>query len=155
MALLDSQPRPLARVLLSSKHRSWSMEWLYTTAGPAVGRGARRGDGRDALDAPEDEGERGANGPRRQSGRGLAYWTDGSSARIVYVTPGDRMIALDATTGRPIPGFAQPGVVDLKQGLDQRASIRDGRIGLAAAPVIAKDVIVVGGPTGSERRRAA
>src|SRR5687767_3978525 len=68
---------------------------IYTTAG------SRRAV--VALDAAtgemlwmhrEDEGQRGTNAPRRQSGRGLAYWTDGSSARIVYVTPGYRMIAL-------------------------------------------------------------
>ena len=123
---------------------------LYTTAG------SRRSV--VALDAAtgemlwmhrEDEGQRGANGPRRQSGRGLAYWTDGSSARIVYVTPGYRMIALDATTGRPIPGFGNQGVVDLKQGLDQEGvDPVTAEIGLAAAPVIAKDVIVVGAAHG-------
>ena len=123
---------------------------LYTTAG------SRRSV--VALDAAtgemlwmhrEDEGQRGANGPRRQSGRGLAYWTDGSSARIVYVTPGYRMIALDAKTGRPIPGFGNQGVVDLKQGLDQEGvDPVTAEIGLAAAPVIAKDVIVVGAAHG-------
>ena len=123
---------------------------LYTTAG------SRRSV--VALDAAtgemlwmhrEDEGQRGANAPRRQSGRGLAYWTDGSSARIVYVTPGYRMIALDATTGRPIPGFGNQGVVDLKQGLDQEGvDPVTAEIGLAAAPVIAKDVIVVGAAHG-------
>ena len=123
---------------------------LYTTAG------SRRSV--VALDAAtgemlwmhrEDEGQRGANGPRRQSGRGLAYWTDGSSARIVYVTPGYRMIALDAKTGRPIPGFGNEGVVDLKQGLDQEGvDPVTAEIGLAAAPVIAKDVIVVGAAHG-------
>ena len=29
--------------------------------------------------------------PRRLSGRGLAYWTDGKEARILYVTPGYRL----------------------------------------------------------------
>ncbi len=36
----------------------------------------------------EDEGRRAEQAPRRQSGRGLAYWSDGRAARIVYVTPG-------------------------------------------------------------------
>ena len=79
----------------------------------------------------------------------MAYWTDGSSARIVYVTPGYRMIALDAKTGRPIAGFGNQGVVDLKQGLDQEGvDLVTAEIGLAAAPVIAKDVIVVGAAHG-------
>src|SRR5262244_3497258 len=47
----------------------------------------------------EREGERGAAAPRQLSGRGLAYWTDGREERILYVTPGYRLIALDAKTG--------------------------------------------------------
>jgi quinoprotein glucose dehydrogenase len=50
----------------------------------------------------EDEGARGASAPRALSGRGLAYWTDGKVERILYVTPGYRMICLDAKTGTPI-----------------------------------------------------
>ena len=46
------------------------------------------------------EGARGAAAPRQLSGRGLAYWTDGREERILYVTPGYRLIALDAKTGR-------------------------------------------------------
>jgi quinoprotein glucose dehydrogenase len=44
----------------------------------------------------EKEGARGAGAPRRLSGRGLAYWTNGREERILYVTPGYRLIALDA-----------------------------------------------------------
>ena len=49
----------------------------------------------------ENEGKRGESAPRQLSGRGLAYWSDGRDARVVYVTPGYRMIALDAKTGVP------------------------------------------------------
>src|SRR5207247_6681000 len=35
----------------------------------------------------ENEGERGAAAPRQLSGRGLAHWSDGPDARILYVTP--------------------------------------------------------------------
>src|SRR5437016_13274104 len=49
----------------------------------------------------EREGARGANAPRQLSGRGLAYWTDGQEARRMYVTPGYRVIRLDAKTGAP------------------------------------------------------
>ena len=47
----------------------------------------------------EHEGARGAAAPRALSGRGLAYWSDGKEDRILYVTPGYRLIALDAKTG--------------------------------------------------------
>src|SRR3990167_264997 len=54
------------------------------------------------------EGPRGAAAPRQLSGRGLAYWTDGKGDnRIIYVTPGYRLIALDAKTGAPIKTFGK------------------------------------------------
>ena len=57
----------------------------------------------------EREGARGAAAPRQLSGRGLAYWTDGKEARILYVTPGYRLIALDAKTGALVPAFGEKG----------------------------------------------
>src|SRR4030095_7055746 len=47
----------------------------------------------------EREGARGQAAPRQLSGRGLAYWSDGREERILYVTPGYQLIALDAKTG--------------------------------------------------------
>src|SRR6058998_2335001 len=58
----------------------------------------------------EHEGARGAAAPRQLSGRGLAYWTDGKQARILYVTPGYRLVALDAKTGSLMPGFGNKGI---------------------------------------------
>src|SRR5579864_1392727 len=67
----------------------------------------------------ENEGERAANAPRQLSGHGLAYWTDGKEERIIYVTPGYRLVALNAKTGVPVPSFGVNGVVDLKKDDDQ------------------------------------
>jgi len=92
----------------------------------------------------EDEGERGAAAPRRLSGRGLAHWADGDQERIVYVTPGYRMIALDAATGVPVAGFGGEGIVDLKLEADQDMDLVTGEIGLHATPIIADGVIVIG-----------
>ncbi len=92
----------------------------------------------------ENEGKRGEAAPRRLSGRGLAYWTDGREARIIYVTPGYRMVALDAKTGNRIPGFGKNGIVDLKLEIDQEMDLETGEIGLHAAPVISSDVVVIG-----------
>jgi len=91
-----------------------------------------------------DEGARGAAAPRLLSGRGLAYWTDGTEERILYVTPGYRLIALDAATGQPVPGFGTQGVVDLKQNFDQDLDLVHAAVGLHATPMIAKNVVVVG-----------
>ncbi|HJQ20703.1 MAG TPA: PQQ-binding-like beta-propeller repeat protein [Gemmatimonadaceae bacterium] len=64
-----------------------------------------------------DEGIRWQKAPRRYSGRGLAYWTDGTNERVVVVTPGYHLISLDAKTGDFDPNFGDHGVVDLMEGL--------------------------------------
>jgi quinoprotein glucose dehydrogenase len=92
----------------------------------------------------ENEGARGAAAPRQLSGRGLAYWTDGREERILYVTPGYRLVALDAKTGVPVSTFGDKGIVDLKQNDDQTMDLTKASIGLHATPVIAKDVVIVG-----------
>jgi len=92
----------------------------------------------------ENEGARAAAAPRQLSGRGLAYWTDGREERIIYVTPGYRMIALDAKTGIPVASFGEKGVVDMKQNDDQTMDLTTASIGLHATPVVAKDVVIVG-----------
>jgi len=92
----------------------------------------------------EDEGARGAAAPRQLSGRGLAYWTDGTEQRILYVTPGYRLIALDAKTGNRVPGFGVNGVVDLKLDDDQDIDLVTGEVGLHATPVVARNVVIVG-----------
>ena len=92
----------------------------------------------------EDEGPRGSAGPRLLSGRGLSYWTDGREQRILYVTPGYRLVALDAKTGAVIPTFGDKGSVDLKKDDDQIIDPMSIEIGLHATPVIAKNVVIVG-----------
>jgi quinoprotein glucose dehydrogenase len=91
-----------------------------------------------------NEGKRGEAAPRQLSGRGLAYWSDGKEARLVYVTPGYQMIALDAKTGDRVPTFGKNGIVDLKLDNDQVIDAENGEIGLHAAPIISKDIILVG-----------
>ena len=92
----------------------------------------------------EVEGERGSNAPRQLSGHGVAYWTDGREERIIYVTPGYRMIALDAKTGAPVPAFGKAGVVDLKLDDDQEIDLIHGDVGLHSTPIVAKNVVIVG-----------
>ena len=123
---------------------------LYTTAG------ARRDVA--AIDAATgetlwmfryDEGIRGQLAPARApSGRGVAYWTDGrGDERILYVTLGYRLIALNAKTGRPIPDFGKDGVVDLYEGLDRPAP-KDGQITWGSPPLVVRDIAVVGANLG-------
>ena len=120
---------------------------VYTTAG------SRRGV--VALDAVtgeliwvhgEKEGARGGAAPRQLSGRGLSYWSDGKEARILYVTPGYRLVALDARTGQPVEGFGAHGIVDLKRDFDQeiRPDLVTGEVGLHATPTVAGNIVLVG-----------
>ena len=92
----------------------------------------------------ENEGPRGAAAPRQLSGRGLAYWTDGTEERILYVTPGYRLIALDAKTGIPSQRFGKAGVVDLKLDDDQEIDLVTGEVGLHATPLVAGNMVIVG-----------
>ncbi|HTM29870.1 MAG TPA: PQQ-binding-like beta-propeller repeat protein [Vicinamibacterales bacterium] len=91
-----------------------------------------------------DEGERGSVAPRQFSGRGLSYWTDGRDARIYYVTPGYRLVALDAQTGARLGGFGLDGQVDLMRDFDQDVDPLSGAVGLHATPLVTRDVIIVG-----------
>jgi quinoprotein glucose dehydrogenase len=120
---------------------------LYTTVGTrraAVALNAATGE--LLWMHAEDEGLRGRNAPRNGAGRGVAYWSnaDGTDQRIIYVTPGYRMIALNARTGIPIAGFGQNGVVDLKLEDDQELDPVTAELGLNATPLVAGDVVVVG-----------
>ena len=92
----------------------------------------------------EHEGARGEAAPRQLSGRGLAYWTDGREERILYVTPGYRLIALDAKTGNPVPSFGKDGVVDLKLEDDQEMDLVNGEVGLHATPIVAGNTVIIG-----------
>ena len=117
---------------------------LYTTAG------SRRAV--TALDAATgeqlwvyslNEGERGANAPRRLSGRGLAFWRDGEDQRVLFVTPGYRLIALNARTGRPIETFGDDGIVDLYETMDQGDDWDPMQLGTHSPPTIANGVVIV------------
>ncbi len=134
---------------------------LYTTAG------SRRAV--VALDAATgeylwlyrlDEGERAEASMRRLSGRGVGYWSDGQGDdRIFFVTIGYQLVGLDATTGRPVPGFGTNGIVDLKEHNDQELDPITSELAWNGAPVVAGNVVLVGaasrpGGTPPSRRNA-
>ena len=98
----------------------------------------------------EKEGARGAASPRQLSGRGVAWWSDGKGDdRILYVTPGYRLVCLDAKTGQPIRTFGQDGLVDMKRfavyGTGQPIDLITGEIGVHSTPAVTKSgVILIG-----------
>ena len=65
----------------------------------------------------DDTAERGAVRPNN---RGLSYWSDNKGDdRILFVTPGYQLVALNAKTGAPIANFGIDAHVDLWKGLDR------------------------------------
>ena len=92
----------------------------------------------------QNEGARGQAAPRQLSGRGLAYWTDGTQERILYVTRGYQLVALDARNGQPVREFGRAGMVDLKQDFDQVVDPVTAPVGLHATPLVARNVVIVG-----------
>ena len=93
-----------------------------------------------------DEGERIRRAPRVNSGRGVAYWSDGTGDdRILVVTPGYHLVALDAATGYQVPAFGNDGIVDLNELHRQRDGVSlVGSIGASSPATVVGDVIVVG-----------
>src|SRR5438132_6646226 len=121
---------------------------LYTTAGTrraVVALDAATGELRWVH--AEYEGARAAASPRQLSGRGVAYWSDGRDERVLYITTGYRLVALDARTGSPIRSFGTNGIVDLKAGVvfgkGQQIDLVTGEIGVHSTPAITKDGVVM------------
>ncbi|MDE3168467.1 MAG: PQQ-binding-like beta-propeller repeat protein, partial [Acidobacteriota bacterium] len=67
--------------------------------------------------------------------RGLAYWPGARGIHPrVFTGNGQYLLALDATTGKPAPGFGDEGRVDLKPGVLD--GLPDGRYALQSPPAI-------------------
>lgn len=90
------------------------------------------------------EGERFDAAPRKGSGRGVAFWTDGDKRRVMTITPGFYLVSLDADTGVPDPEFGDNGIIDMQEGLRLAHNRDDIDIGSSMPPFVMDDVIVVG-----------
>jgi quinoprotein glucose dehydrogenase len=124
---------------------------IYTTAGSrraVIALDAKSGEQLWVFNAIR-EGMRAGGAPRQLSGRGVSYWTDNKGDdRIIYVTTGYRLVALNAKNGQPIPSFGRDGIVDMKVGAvfgrGQQIDLESGEIGLPTTPTIVGDVVLVG-----------
>ena len=119
---------------------------LYTTAG--VTRNVVAIDGATGetlwLWRPQDPEDRYEKAPRKSSGRGLGYWSDGAGdERLFVVTPGFYLVALDRATGRPVTSFGTDGAVDLMVGVRGEES-EHSAIGNSSPPLVVGDTVVVG-----------
>ena len=83
--------------------------------------------------------------PGFTSNRGLAYWSEGSEARII-THRSHYLYALDPKTGERIPTFGNQGRVDLNADLGPLG----GNYAWTSAPLVARDVIVMGMALGGQ-----
>jgi quinoprotein glucose dehydrogenase len=98
-----------------------------------------------------DEGAR-ATGVRHNS-RGVAHWTDGQQSRILTVTPGYQLVALDAKTGELIDAFGRAGIVDLTKEVEPDSNFNPavGHLMNTSPPLVFGNVVVI--PTALENAR--
>jgi quinoprotein glucose dehydrogenase len=117
---------------------------LYTTAGTRRDAVAIDGATGETLWVYRlDEGARGVTVARAQN-RGLAWWSDGKGDdRILLISPGYQLVAINAKTGLAIQGFGTNGIVDLTKGLD-RDVVKPGSIGASSPAIVIRDTVVVG-----------
>ena len=87
------------------------------------------------------------------SSRGLAYWTDGEQARIVWATGDARLHAVDARTGEVVREFGDGGSVDLMRGIPgARRDPPPINYSVTSPPVVCNDIIIVGSAVSDQPR---
>jgi quinoprotein glucose dehydrogenase len=117
---------------------------LYATAGVTRNVAAIDAESGETLWVwRPNEGDRFLAAPRKMAGRGVAYWTDGAEdERILVVTPGFFLVALDADTGLPKREFGEAGFVDLRRGL--RGPMDNIEAGSSSPALVVGNVVIVG-----------
>ena len=83
----------------------------------------------------------------RWNQRGVAYWREGNDERIYWGTGDGYLIAVDAKTGKPVPGFGHNGKVDLMEGLPRaKRGTRDYLNALTysvqSPPIVVRDLVI-------------
>ena len=83
----------------------------------------------------------------RWNQRGVAYWRNGNDERVYWGTGDGYLVAVNAKTGRPVPGFGVNGKVDLMDGLPRaRRGERDYLNALTysvqSPPIVAGDLVI-------------
>jgi len=76
--------------------------------------------------------------------RGLEFWQGDkqSPATVFFGTTTGKLIALNAKTGKQVPGFGNEGTVDMKPGALN--GLKNSSFGLSSPPIVYKDVIITG-----------
>ncbi len=74
--------------------------------------------------------------------RGVTAWRDGRGGLRIFMNSRDRLIALDAETGKPAAGFGDNGVVNLVSGL--RWETNPKHYTNTSPPVVYRNLVIVG-----------
>lgn len=120
---------------------------LYSTAGTrrsAMAIEPETGETMWTYRPVEDE-ERWATAPRRNSGRGVSFWTDGQGDnRVILITRGFYLVALDAQSGIPVAEFGNNGVVDMMEGWRNAENVTPvGNLANTSPATVVGDIILV------------
>lgn len=78
--------------------------------------------------------------------RGVAAWRNAAGQLRLFLNSRYRLIALDASNGKPVEGFGDHGVVDLSKGL--LWSIEKRHYTQTSPPVVYKDLVILGNGVG-------
>jgi quinoprotein glucose dehydrogenase len=78
---------------------------------------------------------------RARPAKGIAYWP-GNPPTLYFGTDDGFLFALNAKTGKPVPGFATEGELDLRKGM--KDNYPSATYGLNGTPIVYKNLIITG-----------
>ena len=83
----------------------------------------------------------------RWNQRGVAYWRDANDERVYWGTGDGFLVAVNAKTGRPVPGFGKDGKVDLMEGLPrakrgERDYLNALTYSVQSPPIVVGDLVI-------------
>ena len=140
-------PRPGTSLLIATPLMIDGILYLSTPLYQAAAVDARTGQTLWVYDPKAYESGTPAVVPWRH--RGVAYWSNGDNARIVWATGDGFLIAVDAKTGRPTADFGDGGRVDLMAGIPR--AVRGERtvqnllaLSSQSPPLVLRDTVLVG-----------
>jgi quinoprotein glucose dehydrogenase len=82
--------------------------------------------------------------PAPHPSRGVTYWSDQTESRI-FITIGEKLIGLNAKTGKLEPNFGNHGYVDLKSAFDP--PLNNTSLSVTSPGVIYQDLLILGSST--------
>ena len=146
--LISQNPRLAAFGYKSTPIKIGNTLYVSTSLGQVAALDAATGKQKWLFDTRTWESGRPAN--LGFNHRGVAFWTDGKSRRILMPTNNAYLWSLDADTGKPDPGFGDKGKIDLTIGLGR--PVERSQYSVMSTPTIVGDIVIVGSSIGDRPR---